>query len=112
MATWFNLSLIASELGEPLLSAQPWFRCFCSPQVVHRPRPPGSRPACVPVSLARAMVPNREAGNVLTPQPRLLLHIGDPLNGAAFLGSCDDQTDHCRMLKYLITTFGILSFLG
>jgi hypothetical protein len=84
MATWFNLTLITSEIGDR------WY-----------PAPNGSLPLFTAalytaqgrrltslrraVSLARALAPIGELGMFCAPEPRLVLHIRDPLAGDVFL---------------------------
>jgi hypothetical protein len=84
MATWFNLSLIASEIGDrwyplgdgPLL-------LFTADLYTAQGRRLTSRLRAV--SLARALAPVRELGMFASPEPRLILHITDPLAGDTFL---------------------------
>jgi hypothetical protein len=84
MATWFNLSLIASEIGDryypigdgPLLLFTAALYTAQGRRLTFRLRA---------VSLACALAPIWELGMFLAPEPRLVLHIGDPLMGDTFL---------------------------
>jgi hypothetical protein len=84
MATWFNLSLVASEIGDryyppgngPLL-------LFTA--VLYTARGRQLTPCVRAVSLARALSPIWELGMFPSPEPRLVLYIGDPLKGDVFL---------------------------
>jgi hypothetical protein len=84
MATWFNLALIARQIGDrwypegngslPLFSAALYTAQGRQLTLLRRT-----------VSLARALAPIGELGMFLAPEPRLVLHIGDPLFGDMFL---------------------------
>jgi hypothetical protein len=84
MATWFNLSLVASEIGDryyptgkgPLL-------LFTA--ILYTARGRQLTPCVRAVSLARALSPIWDLGMFPSPEPRLVLHIGDPLRGDVFL---------------------------
>jgi len=84
MATWFNLSLIASEIGDryyptekgPLFLFTAALYTAQGRQLTHR--------RCA-VSLAGALANIGELGMFPSPEPRLVLHIEDPLRGDVFL---------------------------
>jgi hypothetical protein len=84
MATWFNLSLIASEIGDryypaaggPLLLFTAVLYTASGRQLTSRRRA---------VSLARALAPVWELAMFPSPEPRLVLHIIDPLLRDTFL---------------------------
>jgi hypothetical protein len=84
MATWFNLSLIASEIGDryypaadgPLLLFTAVLYTAGGRQLTSRRRT---------VSLARALAPVWELGMFPSPEPRLVLYIGDPIRGDLLL---------------------------
>jgi hypothetical protein len=90
MATWFNLSLIASEIGDryyppgdgPLL-------LFTA--VLYTAHGRQLTPCVRAVSLARALAPVWELGMFPSPEPRLVLHIGDPVSGDVFLALAGPQ---------------------
>ena len=84
MATWFNLALIASEIGDrwypagngslPLFTAALYTAQGRRLTFLRRA-----------VSLARALAPIGELGMFCAPEPRLVLHIRDPLACDTFL---------------------------
>ena len=84
MATWFNLALIAGQIGDrwypagngslPLFSASLYTSQGRRLTFLRRA-----------VSLARALAPIGELGMFCAPEPRLVLHISDPLAGDIFL---------------------------
>ena len=84
MATWFNLALIASEIGDrwypagngslPLFTAALYTSQGRRLTFLRRA-----------VSLARALAPIGELGMFCAPEPRLVLHISDPLAGDTFM---------------------------
>ena len=84
MATWFNLRLITSEIGDrfyplgdgPLGLFTAGLYTAQGRRLTSRLRAP---------SLARALAPIRELGMFRAPESRLVLHIKDPLTGDTFL---------------------------
>jgi hypothetical protein len=84
MATWFNLALIASEIGDRWYPAAngslPLFRAALYMAQGRRLTSLWSA-----ISLARALAPIGELGMFRAPGPRLMLHIRDQLAGDAFL---------------------------
>ena len=84
MATWFNLTLITREIGDrwypPANGSLPLFTA-----ALYTAR--GRRLTCLrrAVSLARALASIGELGVFRAPEPRLVLHIRDPLAGDMFL---------------------------
>ena len=95
MATWFNLPLITSEIGDrfyplgdgPLGLFTAGLYTAQGRRLTSRLRAP---------SLAGALAPINELGMFRAPESRLVLHIGDPLTGDTFLplagpGEIDDK---------------------
>jgi hypothetical protein len=84
MATWFNLPLITGEIEDrwypagngllPLFSATLYTAQGRRLTFLRRA-----------VSLARALAPIGELGMFCAPEPRLVLHIRDPLAGDTFM---------------------------
>jgi hypothetical protein len=84
MATWFNLALIAREIGDRWYpsgnGSLPMFTAAL--YTAQGRRLTFLRRA---VSLARALAPIGELGMFCAPEPRLVLHISDPLAGDTFM---------------------------
>jgi hypothetical protein len=84
MATWFNLALITSEIGDrwyPAVNGS--LLLFTAGLYTAQGRRLTSLRRAV--SLARALAPIGELGMFLVPEPRMVLHISDPLAGDVFL---------------------------
>jgi hypothetical protein len=82
VATWFNLPLITSEIGDCYYTAGP-LALFTATLYTAQGRRLTLHLRTV--SLARALAPIGELGMFLAPEPRLVLHISDPIAGDTFL---------------------------